>query len=112
MGISLAPESLRSKCLPKGEAYGGTQGTSCGPHDAGDPGHRGHSVGHGPGPPEDHGGWLRWLPGQAHQRAGAAGDDARDPGEVMTTSTASQSAAIRRGSSTPPKGNLARVPRA
>src|SRR5215471_4773751 len=22
MGISLAPESLRSKCLPKGEAYG------------------------------------------------------------------------------------------
>src|SRR5215472_6547489 len=24
MGISLAPESLRSKCLPKGEAYGPT----------------------------------------------------------------------------------------
>src|SRR5215467_4913595 len=26
MGISLAPESLRSKCLPKGEAYGRTFG--------------------------------------------------------------------------------------
>src|SRR5215469_10578592 len=25
MGISLAPESLRPKCLPEGEAYGGTQ---------------------------------------------------------------------------------------
>src|SRR5262244_331687 len=26
MGISLAPESLRSKCLPKGEAYASTSG--------------------------------------------------------------------------------------
>src|SRR5215471_5781225 len=26
MGISLAPESLRSKCLPKGEAYGSAAG--------------------------------------------------------------------------------------
>src|SRR5215831_13022646 len=28
MGISLAPESLRSKCLPEGEAYDAARGSS------------------------------------------------------------------------------------
>jgi len=48
-----------------------------------------------PGPPEDHGGWLRWLPGEAHQCPRAAGDDAMDPGEVMTISPSSVSNAYR-----------------
>src|SRR5262250_650745 len=42
---------------------------------------------------------------QDRQKIMAAGDDARDPGAVMTTSIANQSAGARRGSSTPTKEN-------
>src|SRR5262249_20024182 len=68
---------------PRHERDRGAQGTSCGSHDAGDSGHRRHSVGHGPGPPEDHGGGLRRLPGQADQRAGAPSDGAWALGEIL-----------------------------
>ena len=56
----------------------------CGDPD--DSSHCRHGLGHGAGPSEGYGRRVRRLSGQAHQRAGVAGDGAWAPGEIMSLS--------------------------
>ena len=90
-GVQLARERrpaliLMDIQLPGMSGIEALGGTSCGSHDPDDSGHRRYGVGHGTGPAAGHGGRVRRLPGQAHQRAGTPGDGAWALGEILSVS--------------------------